>query len=102
MSDEYPADETPPPAAIGLLAQGIGHDLSNLLTAIGGYARLLLDSLEPGDARREDAEQIRRATDRAALLTRRLLTISRGDSVGTEPVPGAARPDPDGTVDRAT
>jgi len=35
MSDEYPADETPPPAAIGLLAQGIDHDLSNLLTAIG-------------------------------------------------------------------
>jgi two-component system, cell cycle sensor histidine kinase and response regulator CckA len=64
--------------AIGRLAGGIAHDFNNLLTAIGGYTRLLVDSFEPDDPRREDAEQIRIATERAATLTGQLLAFSRG------------------------
>ncbi len=64
--------------AIGRLAGGIAHDFNNLLTAIGGYTRLLVDSFEPDDPRREDADQIRIATERAATLTGQLLAFSRG------------------------
>ncbi|MDQ3448320.1 MAG: PAS domain S-box protein [Chloroflexota bacterium] len=63
--------------AIGRLAGGIAHDFNNLLTAINGYSQLLLNSLEPGDPRRDDAEQIHLAGVRAASLTSRLLAFSR-------------------------
>jgi PAS domain S-box-containing protein len=64
--------------AIGRLAGGVAHDFNNLLTAIGGYTRLLVDSFEPDDPRREDADQIRIAAERAGTLTGQLLTFSRG------------------------
>ncbi len=63
--------------AIGRLAGGIAHDFNNLLTAIGGYAQLLRDSLEPDDDRRTDADEIVRASARASDLTRQLLAFSR-------------------------
>jgi two-component system, cell cycle sensor histidine kinase and response regulator CckA len=63
--------------AIGLLAGGIAHDFNNLLTVIGGFADLLLSDagLEPQN--RESAAEIKRASDRAADLTRQLLAFSR-------------------------
>jgi PAS domain S-box-containing protein len=63
--------------AIGQLAGGIAHDFNNVLTAISGNADLLLEQLAPGDSRREDVEEIRSATLRAATLTRQLLAFSR-------------------------
>ncbi len=63
--------------AVGRLAGGIAHDFNNLLTAIAGYNDLLLDSFAEGDARRQDALQVRRATERAATLTRQLLAVGR-------------------------
>ncbi|HEY4002070.1 MAG TPA: response regulator [Candidatus Xenobia bacterium] len=70
---------------IGRLASGLAHDLNNLLTVIMGCNDLLLSSLEPGDERRDDAEEIRRTTQRAAHLTRQLLAFSRPHA--TLPVP---------------
>ena len=67
--------------AIGRLAGGVAHDFNNVLTAIHGYGELLLFSLDPGDARREDANEILKASDRAAGLTRQLLTFSRREVV---------------------
>src|SRR5213080_1623524 len=63
--------------AVGQLAGGIAHDFNNLLTAILGSTQLLLHNTPVGDARREDAEEIRHAGLRAAELTRQLLAFSR-------------------------
>ena len=63
--------------AVGRLAGGIAHDFNNILTAITGYADLLLEDLAPNDPRRQDAEEIHKAADRAAGLTRQLLAFSR-------------------------
>ena len=63
--------------AVGRLAGGIAHDFNNVLTAIYGYADLLLDQFEEGDPRRADVEEIRRSAERAAALTRQLLAFSR-------------------------
>jgi PAS domain S-box-containing protein len=63
--------------AIGRLAGGVAHDFNNMLTAIGGYNTLALEHAQPGSALHDDLEEIRKATDRAALLTRQLLAFSR-------------------------
>ena len=63
--------------AVGRLAGGVAHDFNNMLTVISGYNRMMLDSLEPFDPMRADAEEIRVAADRAAALTNQLLAFSR-------------------------
>jgi PAS domain S-box-containing protein len=62
--------------AIGQLAGGIAHDFNNLLTAILGYADLAARSEGRRDAA-EAVEEIRKAGERAADLTRQLLAFSR-------------------------
>jgi PAS domain S-box-containing protein len=64
--------------ALGWFAAGVAHDFDHLLTAIQGYASLLLLDLGPADPRREGLEEIRKASERAADLTRQLLAFSRG------------------------
>ena len=61
---------------VGRLAGGIAHDFNNLLTAIGGYAEMLLTSLED-EGQRADCEEILRAGQRATELTRQLLLFGR-------------------------
>jgi PAS domain S-box-containing protein len=70
--------------AVGRLAGGVAHDFNNLLTAIVGGANLLLESLPSGHEGRVDAEEVRKAGERAVTLTRRLLSFARRD-------PAAAR-----------
>jgi len=63
--------------AVGVLAGGIAHDFNNLLTAILGYCELLRPRLPLSDPGRGYLEEIRKAGDRAAVLTRQLLAFSR-------------------------
>ena len=63
--------------AIGRLAGGVSHDFNNMLTAIGGYTAFALEHADEGSPLRSDLDEIRKATERAALLTRQLLAFSR-------------------------
>ncbi|MDX6439902.1 MAG: two-component system, cell cycle sensor histidine kinase and response regulator CckA [Gaiellaceae bacterium] len=63
--------------AIGRLAGGVAHDFNNMLTAIGGYTAFALEHADDGSPLRSDLDEIRKATDRAAKLTRQLLAFSR-------------------------
>jgi two-component system cell cycle sensor histidine kinase/response regulator CckA len=63
--------------AVGRLAGAVAHDFNNLLTAILGYADLLIRNLPENDPRQHEADEIRRAAQRASALTRQLLSFSR-------------------------
>ena len=63
--------------AIGRLAGGIAHDFNNILMAVQGYVALSLSRVTPTDPVRAWIEEIRKAADRAANLTRQLLAFSR-------------------------
>ena len=60
---------------VGRLAGGVAHDFNNLLTAIIGYTESLVTRVTGGA--RDDAHEVLRAAERAASLTRQLLTFSR-------------------------
>jgi PAS domain S-box-containing protein len=63
--------------AVGRLAGGIAHEFNNLLTVINGYAALLLQDLGATAPATGPAHAILKAGERAAGLTRQLLTFSR-------------------------
>jgi two-component system cell cycle sensor histidine kinase/response regulator CckA len=70
-----------PEAAAAAQAASIASDFNNAVTAITGYSDYLLGNLDEGDPLRHEAEEIRRAADGAAGLTRRLLAFSRRESL---------------------
>lgn len=70
--------------AIGRLAGGVAHDFNNILTTILGYSDLILRRTD-GDPRVQDnAHEIKKAADRAALLTRQLLAFSRKQALQSQ------------------
>jgi PAS domain S-box-containing protein len=63
--------------AVGMLAGGVAHDFNNLLTIITGYSQLILNNIGMDDSNRHSVEQIMKAGERAAALTKQLLAFSR-------------------------
>jgi two-component system, cell cycle sensor histidine kinase and response regulator CckA len=70
--------------AVGQLAGGVAHDFNNLLSVINSTAELAMEGLPGGDPVRHDLAEIRRAGDRAAVLTAQLLAFSRTQVVSPE------------------
>ncbi|HYC31330.1 MAG TPA: ATP-binding protein [Gemmatimonadales bacterium] len=63
--------------AIGRLAGGVAHDFNNQLSAVGGFAAFAARDPGIGAGARRDLEEILKAVDRMAGLTRQLLAFSR-------------------------
>jgi PAS domain S-box-containing protein len=67
--------------AIGTLAGGVAHDFNNLLMVIAGYGSVLHEALAGEPKLRGQVEQIQKASERAAALTRQLLAFSRKQTI---------------------
>jgi PAS domain S-box-containing protein len=63
--------------AIGRLAGGIAHDFNNILSAIHGFGSIVHGELPERDPLRADVQEILKAVERAANLTRQLLAFGR-------------------------
>ena len=63
--------------AVGRLAGGVAHDFNNLLMVIKGHTELLMERTAPEHPDFRKIDQIKKAADRAAGLTRQLLAFSR-------------------------
>ncbi|MGD9148507.1 MAG: PAS domain S-box protein, partial [Anaerolineae bacterium] len=67
--------------ALGRLAGGIAHDFNNLLTIIHLSTRLLERHLQSDESPSNHVRQIREAGERAASLTKQLLSFSRSEVI---------------------
>ena len=72
--------------SLGLLAGGVAHDFNNLLTGILGNASLVLEMLSPPEPERSMLEDVVRASERAAELTRQLLAYAGKGKFVVQPV----------------
>ena len=63
--------------AVGQLAAGIAHDFNNILTVVQGHASLLMSDQVNTEKSSESIKCVSSAAERAANLTRQLLTFSR-------------------------
>jgi signal transduction histidine kinase/ligand-binding sensor domain-containing protein/CheY-like chemotaxis protein len=70
--------------AVGRLAGGVAHEFNNLLTVINGYSDLLAKQAAPDSPTLFGLNEISAAGERAALLTRQLLTFGRRQVVQPE------------------
>lgn len=64
--------------AVGRLAAGVAHDFNNILTTIQGCSELIRDEIDSDSPLMRYANEIKLSTERAAALTRQLLSIGRG------------------------
>ncbi|GAB61016.1 MAG: PAS domain S-box protein [Candidatus Jettenia sp.] len=72
--------------SIGTLAGGIAHDFNNILAIIMGYGNLLQNELEKDNSLMIYIQKILTSTERAANLTKGLLTFSRKQKNNPKPV----------------
>ncbi|MBI5380335.1 MAG: PAS domain-containing protein [Opitutae bacterium] len=70
--------------SVGRLAGGVAHDFNNMLQAILGNAALLQEAVPPTDPLRENVEEIQKAAQRSADLTRQLLAFARKQTISPQ------------------
>ena len=70
--------------ALGKLTGGIAHDYNNMLSVVSGYSELLEKALNDNPKLAKYAYEIHRASDRGAMLTKKLLNFSRKKSPNEE------------------
>jgi signal transduction histidine kinase/CheY-like chemotaxis protein len=63
--------------AIGRVAGGVAHDFNNQLSAVMGFATFAARDRGMGEQARRDLEEVVKATERMAGVTRQLLAFSR-------------------------
>src|SRR4030042_6556329 len=66
--------------SVGALAGGIAHNFNNLLTAILGYAELLLEYSELDNDSRQRVKRIESSDRQAGVLVSKLLSFARRDT----------------------
>lgn len=72
--------------SIGTLAGGVAHDFNNILTAIIGYGSILQRKMSDADPLKANVVNILESGQRAARLTRSLLTFGRKQTLVPVPV----------------
>jgi signal transduction histidine kinase len=72
--------------SVGTLAGGIAHDFNNILTTLIGYATITQMKMGKNNPLRSHVDQILSASQKAADLTRSLLTFSREQPVSLIPL----------------
>jgi two-component system, cell cycle sensor histidine kinase and response regulator CckA len=70
--------------AVGRLAGGVAHDFNNMLSVILGHTEFVLEHLPPGEPFHVDLQEIRKAAERSAELTRQLLAFARKQAIAPE------------------
>ncbi|MBU1567097.1 MAG: hypothetical protein KJ630_15915, partial [Proteobacteria bacterium] len=67
--------------SVGRLAGGVAHDFNNMLGVIIGHAELAQDQISSTHPLFDDLQEIRKAAQRSAGLTRQLLAFARKQTV---------------------
>jgi two-component system, cell cycle sensor histidine kinase and response regulator CckA len=67
--------------SIGRLAGGVAHDFNNMLNVILGHTDLALDKVDPSDSLHNNLQQIRKAADHSAEITKKLLGFARKQTI---------------------
>jgi len=67
--------------SVGLLAGGVAHDFNNMLSIILGYAEMAMDQVEPTEPIHANLQEICKAANCSADLTRQLLAFARKQTI---------------------
>jgi PAS domain S-box-containing protein len=71
---------------MGQLAGGIAHDFNNVLSAVMGLTEMIIMDMAEDDPARHNAEEILKAVNKGADLTRQILAFSRQQALEMKPV----------------
>jgi PAS domain S-box-containing protein len=67
--------------SVGRLAGGVAHDFNNMLGVILGRTEMAMDEADPAQPFFSDLQEIRKAAERSANLTRQLLAFARKQTI---------------------
>ncbi len=67
--------------SVGRLAGGVAHDFNNMLNVILGHTEMAIEKLDASDPLRGDLEEVKKAGERSANLTKQLLAFARRQTI---------------------